>query len=157
MRSVYVLSVCHRCAVGILSVCCWFCFGILSVCGRYDVGMLSVYIRYAVGMHAFDTVPVCCRCAVSVLNAVDMPSLCLSSGGAAHAAGVRPGDNVVGVNGRIPLGYTQVMGTLPTAPRPVGIRFIRLVLAQHGHGHLPADLQFWFAKYSRTCPIEKQS
>lgn len=46
-------------------------------------------------------------------------------GGAAHAAGVHPGDNVSGINGRIPLGYTQVMGTLPTVPRPVKICFIR--------------------------------
>lgn len=46
-------------------------------------------------------------------------------GGAAHAAGVRPGDNVSGINGRIPLGYTQVMGTLPRVPRPVRICFIR--------------------------------
>ncbi|CBJ25910.1 Putative Leucine Rich Repeat Receptor [Ectocarpus siliculosus] len=46
-------------------------------------------------------------------------------GGAAAAAGVRPGDNVSGINGRIPLGYTQVMGTLPTTPRPVRICFTR--------------------------------
>lgn len=46
-------------------------------------------------------------------------------GGAAHAAGVRPGDNVSGINGKIPLGYTQVMGTLPTVPRPVRICFTR--------------------------------
>ncbi|CAM9769549.1 unnamed protein product [Pylaiella littoralis] len=46
-------------------------------------------------------------------------------GGAAHAAGVRPGDNVSGINGRIPLGYTQVMGSLPLVPRPVRVCFIR--------------------------------
>ncbi|CAM9915027.1 unnamed protein product [Ectocarpus sp. 6 AP-2014] len=46
-------------------------------------------------------------------------------GGAAAAAGVRPGDNVSGINGRIPLGYTQVMGILPTTPRPVRICFTR--------------------------------
>ncbi|CAM9646776.1 unnamed protein product, partial [Hapterophycus canaliculatus] len=46
-------------------------------------------------------------------------------GGSAHAAGVRPGDNVSGINGIIPLGYTQVMGILPTAPRPVRVCFIR--------------------------------
>eukprot|EP00752_Nemacystus_decipiens_P018287 g16407.t1 len=49
----------------------------------------------------------------------------VEKGGAAHAAGVRPGDNVSGINGRIPLGYTQVMGSLPTVPRPVKICFIR--------------------------------
>ncbi|CAM9925300.1 unnamed protein product [Scytosiphon promiscuus] len=46
-------------------------------------------------------------------------------GGSAHAAGVRPADSVSGINGRIPLGYTQVMSILPTAPRPVRICFVR--------------------------------
>ncbi len=59
-----------------------------------------------------------------------LPTYCINplTGGAAHAAGVRPGDNVSGINGRIPMGYTQVMGSLPTAPRPVRITFTR------GHG-----------------------
>ena len=86
-------------------------------CCRY--GMLSIW--HDVGTKPYAVDMTCCRYACRY----DVLSVCPSSGGAAHAAGVRPGDNVVGVNGRIPLGYTQVMGTLPTAPRPVRIRFIR--------------------------------
>lgn len=58
--------------------------------------------------------------------ATDCPCFLYNSqGGAAAAAGVHPGDNVSGINGRIPLGYTQVMGILPTTPRPVRICFTR--------------------------------
>ncbi|CAM9353535.1 unnamed protein product [Discosporangium mesarthrocarpum] len=46
-------------------------------------------------------------------------------GGAAQAAGVKRSDMVIGVNGRVPLGYSQAMRHLTTSARPVRVRLVR--------------------------------